>query len=65
MTGMSGSAWLKACVHDFPGFRIGDANEPRLATTWWLTVSVFVHVTESSWLIVTLALSFNLRLIAL
>jgi hypothetical protein len=40
-------------VHDFPAPKIGDAYEPLLATTWWLIVSLFVHVTESPWLMFT------------
>jgi hypothetical protein len=50
-------------VHDFPGPRIGDANEPLFATTWWLIVSLFVHVTESSWLMLTVFGAKAVRLI--
>ena len=50
-------------MKDLPALRIGDANEPPLATTWWSIVSLFVHVTESFWLIVTDAGTKPVRLI--
>src|SRR5918911_3242100 len=36
-----------------PGARIGEANEPSSATTWWFVVSAFLQVTVSPKSIVT------------
>ena len=46
---------LKTCVYVLPAAIVGEANAPLLATTWWLLVSLFVHLTASPVLIVTLA----------
>jgi len=35
---------LNVVVYDCPACKIGDANEPSSATTWWSTLSVFFHV---------------------
>ena len=42
-----------ADVHDWFACRIGDANEPSSATTWWSTLSEFLNMTLSPWLTVT------------
>src|SRR3954452_8141764 len=45
-------ARLRVTAHDWFALRIGDANDPSSATTWWSDLSALWKTTLSSWLTV-------------